>query len=198
MQNLFTSHQSHHSEMPLVQYAVNGCQSSLGELFALHEGSVRGFIAKKCFNQSEVDDLLQDTFLQVTMNISRFRMESKFSTWVMGIAQNIVRNHCNRSHQYRYDFVDESQLLTLEADTTSEKEAIVDEFLEEVVQCLEEQPDSIKNIIMAVVVDGLPYQDVAEAEDITVQTVKSRIFRLRRTLKERFGNQFTEMHQGEF
>lgn len=188
MQNLHSSQYSNCGDVPLVQFAVGGCEHSLGKLFSLHEGAVRGFIAKKCFNQTEVDDLLQDTFLQATLNISRFRMESKFSTWVMGIAQNIVRNHCNRSYQYRYDFVDESEIAHMESEITSEKEVIVDEFLQEVIHSLEEQPEAIKNVVMAVVVDGLPYQDVADSENITVQTVKSRIFRLRKILKERFGD----------
>ncbi len=195
MQNIYTSHQVKHHDIPLVQFAVNGCQDSLAKLFALYEGPVRGFISKKCFNQSEVDDLLQDTFLQAMLNISRFRMESKFSTWVMGIALNVVRNHCNRSHQYRYDFVDETQLSQVESEEDCEKEAIVNEFLEEVMACLEQQPDAIKDIVMAVVVDGLPYQDIADADNISVQTVKSRVFRLRKILKNKFGDRLESIYR---
>lgn len=76
-------------------------RAAFGELVQRHQSVVRHFL--RHLTRGDValaDDLAQETFLQAWRRLARFRGESAFSTWLLGIAHNHWRNarRCQRDH----------------------------------------------------------------------------------------------------
>jgi RNA polymerase sigma factor (sigma-70 family) len=72
--------------------------ASFGELVRRHQSAVRTFLRQLASGDHALaDDLAQETFLQAYHGLARFRAESAFSTWLLGIAHNRWRNFRRRS-----------------------------------------------------------------------------------------------------
>ena len=73
--------------------------AAFGELVGRHQSSVRHFLRHLTGGDAGLaDDLAQDTFVQAYRGLGRFGGGSSFSTWLLGIAQNLWRNHRRKAH----------------------------------------------------------------------------------------------------
>jgi RNA polymerase sigma-70 factor (ECF subfamily) len=77
----------------LLEEIAAGDRQALAELFERYSDAVRAFLAARGVGGAELDDLVQTTFLAVARAAANFREESKASTWVIGVASNILRHH---------------------------------------------------------------------------------------------------------
>ena len=90
-----------YNEQLLIGQAQGGCQEAMIYLFAYNEFKVKKFIQRKISNVNTVEHILQESLLQAYQDIREFHGRPKFSTWIIGIALNIVRNHCTGSPDYK-------------------------------------------------------------------------------------------------
>src|SRR5690606_9935684 len=118
---------------------------------------------------------------------AKFRGDSKLSTWLFGIAMNMVRNYLSRSPHRLYKFETEETLedfLSSAADPGDHAEQ--KEMLELVLRAMDELPKEMSEVLTMVAVDEIPYQEVAVALAIPLGTVRSRVSRARAVLREHF------------
>ena len=172
-------------EYQLIHKAIKGCNRSFDLLVSKHTNQVTRFIAKKLKNADLVDDLVQDTFLSAFMNISKFKFESKFSTWVIGIALNAVRNYYNRSPECRYQFTDESELCDKASAQNLLDEAVSQETLDLTLSALENLKSGTREIFELAVIENVPYAEISELHNTSVEAVKIKVFRARKQLKSK-------------
>src|ERR1041384_3753816 len=69
-----------------------GHDAALNELMARHSGRLFGYLVRILTNETEADDLAQETFVRVYLNRARFRPSARFSTWLFAIATNLARD----------------------------------------------------------------------------------------------------------
>lgn len=87
--------------------AKAGCKRSLNRLLTLYRPRIYWFIRRAGISgHHDIEELTQETLIQIQRSIWRFEGRSKISSWIFSIAKNIVKNHLSRSPQYRYSFVD--------------------------------------------------------------------------------------------
>lgn len=178
------SNATEYNELLLIEQAQNGCQDSMCELFSHNEIRVKRFIERKIGNSHTVEDILQESLIKAFQSIQNFSGRSKFSTWIIGIALNVVRNHCNRSPEYKYDWVSDEHLMYQENDTYNiERQTMLDQSMSELIESFQNLPEQFKDVINMAAVDGLSYTEIAEKIGITPQAVKSRLFRARKMLR---------------
>ena len=72
----------------LIDLARQGCADSFRQLVELHHKPIRMYLAKHVRCSADVDDIAQDVFVVAFRQLDRFRGDSKFSTWLIGIAHN--------------------------------------------------------------------------------------------------------------
>lgn len=75
-------------------------RAAFGELVLRHQGAVRRFLRHLTRgDEALADDLAQDTFVRAYQSLARFRRDSAFSTWLLGIAHNHFRNARRRQRE---------------------------------------------------------------------------------------------------
>ncbi len=170
---------------PVVQAAQRGCAHSFEQLVRTHQKRLFYFILKHVTDTDEAQDLVQETLLQAYKSLPLFQGKSAFSTWVTGIALNLVRNHVTRAPHRRYHFIDDLELHELAseyADPLTETE--FEELLRRVETAIQQLPMDLREPFIQIAVQGARYDEVAERLHLPLNTVKNRVFRARTVLRE--------------
>jgi RNA polymerase sigma-70 factor, ECF subfamily len=81
------------SDEALLAAAAVGEVAALGALFDRHRRTVQRFVARLVNDDRDVEDVVQQTFLEVHRSARKFAGRSTAKTWVLGIAANVVRHH---------------------------------------------------------------------------------------------------------
>jgi len=158
----------------------------LRDLVQSHNARLQRFIMRHIGNPSDAEDLAQQAFVEAARSYRSFRGESQLSTWLYGIALNLVRNHLSRSPEQRYQFVGEQALLDAESpDGAPEHLAERRQAMSLLQESLNELPENMRQILLMVGVDDLSYEDAAAMLTVPIGTVRSRLSRARAALREK-------------
>ena len=130
------------------------------------------------------EDLVQDTILKALRGWSSFRPGSNARAWLVTILRNQFINGWRKVKRAPQqvdveavpEFVDQDNL-------DPEGRFFADLVDDEVIAALDALPDDFRDVVVLSDLEGMPYAEVAEALDIPVGTVKSRLFRARRILQ---------------
>lgn len=154
----------------------------------VHEHSTRlyRFILKHIGHTSEAEELTQQAFVEAVRSYRSFRGESQLSTWLYGIALNLVRNHLSRAPERRFDFVGDAPLAWMEStELTPEAQAQQKQTMTALYEALDELPPHIRDLLLLVSVDDVSYEEAAAMLMVPIGTVRSRISRARTALKQK-------------
>lgn len=153
-------------------------------LVQAHGTRLYRFIIKNIGNPGDAQDLAQQAFLEAVRSYSSFKGQSELSTWLYGIAMNLVRNHLSRAPHRRYEFADESVLEEMACEAlTPDEEVEQSERMRHLQLALEDLPESMRSILLMVAVDELSYEAAAALLTVPVGTVRSRLSRARAALR---------------
>lgn len=136
-------------------------------------------------NQTDAEDLVQDTLLRAFRAIDRF--DGRYPrAWLLTIMRNA---NINRARKKRPDLLDDPD-LTFErsvdfAETTGPEELVIDPtFDASVTQAFSELSDDFRQVVELVDLNGLAYQEAADILGVPVGTVMSRLHRARRRIRD--------------
>ncbi len=122
--------------------------------------------------------------MEAVRSYRSFRGESELSTWLYGIAMNLVRNHLSRAPHRRYEFTDDSAIAELAGDNLSPPQALEQtQHMRHLQVAMQELPESMRTILLMVAVDELSYEAAAALLTVPVGTVRSRLSRARTALR---------------
>jgi RNA polymerase sigma-70 factor, ECF subfamily len=130
----------------------------------------------------DAEDAAQETFLRLARNAGSFRGDSQVSTWVYRIARNVSTDHVRYDARRPSTPVDD---LTRVGDEPEAEDAVAaSETAVAVRGALAQLDERSRTLLLLVAVEGLSYAEAAEAADLPVGTVKSRVSRARVRLGE--------------
>lgn len=157
-------------------------------LVTKHRTRLHRFIVRYIGQSDDAEDIAQQAFLEAARTIERFRGESELSTWLYGIAMNLVRNYLNRAphrvHRFESDEVLES-FCAPEGDPSD----IVDmqQTMRMLTESMAELPAEMREVLTLVAIDEVCYEEAAAILSIPIGTVRSRLSRARAALRSRLG-----------
>jgi RNA polymerase sigma-70 factor, ECF subfamily len=171
----------------LVQRTLSGNQEAFRLLYRRHVGPVRKLVYQLTTDLQVLDDLTQDVFLKVHRNLSKFRGDAKFSTWLFRIAYNVCQDHHRRrgrNHRMVSLPVEDLPISAPDEEILSgvDREELVSRALEALT------PDH-RAVVILHDLQEKPQEEIAQILEVPVGTVKSRLFYGRRKLKEWFSVQ---------
>ncbi|MFI5455402.1 MAG: sigma-70 family RNA polymerase sigma factor [Isosphaerales bacterium] len=150
-----------------------GDRDVFGELMSLTEPRIRRLLGRLGCRGTDLDDLVQETYLRAWRSLPRFRGESRFSTWLFRIAVNVVRTwRKNRRGVASLDY-DESVSMR------SHPEFGAVPLLEAYERALSGLSPDLKAVFILHETEGMSYRDVAETLGCPIGTVMSRLHRAR-------------------
>ncbi|MBF0447508.1 MAG: RNA polymerase sigma factor [Magnetococcales bacterium] len=176
-------------DIAAVHAAKRGDAAAFSALINQLHLRVYRFILRQSASNQDAEDLTQETFMEAHRRLSSFEETARFSTWVLGIAQNLVRNYRNRSPQFRFNAVSTDALSTLSSSDENPEEMLQKQRrMDKLRRGIEESltPD-LRQALILITLEGMDYQEAADVLDIPVGTVKTRVFRARKALREFLG-----------
>jgi RNA polymerase sigma factor (sigma-70 family) len=151
-----------------------------------HQQHLYRFILRNIGSSPDAEDIAQEAFVEAYKAMASFRGESKLSTWLYGIAMNLVRNYLNRApHRVRIFESDEALETLPDHGDGPEALALRSQVLHQLAATVEDLPPDLQQIFLLVAIDGMSYDQAAALLELPIGTVRSRLFRARSTLQER-------------
>jgi RNA polymerase sigma-70 factor (ECF subfamily) len=183
-----------HSEdldQDLVRRVQQGDKSAFDLLVIKYQHKIVHLVNRYVKDPSEAQDVAQDTFIKAYKALGEFRGESAFYTWLYRIAINTAKNYLlsrsRRHSDYEVDMQDAEQIENapqLKDIETPENQLMNDQIIEVIKSAIEKLPEEMRIAIMLREFEGMSYEEIAEAMDCPIGTVRSRIFRAREAIDE--------------
>jgi RNA polymerase sigma-70 factor, ECF subfamily len=179
-------------EAELVTELQAGSDAAFDWLVTYYHAGVYNLAHGMLSDASDAADVTQEVFLRAFKGIQGFRRGSSLKTWLYRITVRQALNHrrwCwrHRREQISLDADEGGKKTSLEvpdAEATPFERFAAKETQAAVRRALEQLPEAFRSAVILRDLEGLSYEEVAEVLDISVGTVKSRILRGRRLLKE--------------
>ncbi len=178
------------SDAELVRRAQAGRTQAFGRLVERHQHYIYSAVRHLVGNVDLAEDIAQDVFLKAYAALDGFRGDARFTTWLYGIMLNCVRSHWRRAGRAKFLSVDntgeeEADRYELESERAGPLEhAVREEHVRRVRKAIAELEPSFREIIVLRDIQGLTYEELAEALELPAGTVKSRLYRARQQLKD--------------
>ena len=182
------------SDAFLVQQVQAGHQKAFDLLVAKYQRRIFRLVLRFVRDPALAEDVAQETFLRAYRAIGQFRGDSQFYTWLYRIAVNTAKKAISDDMRdptvSEGDAVDDgeetfsaTELLT--NSETPESLLVSKEIARTVNAAMEALPEDLRTAITLREIEGLSYEDIAEAMSCPIGTVRSRIFRAREAIAER-------------
>lgn len=181
-------------EAELTTELRSGSEAAFNWLVTHYHGPVYRVVAGVLCDQSEAADITQEVFLKAFRGIRAFRQGSSLRTWLYRIAVREALNHRRWlwRHLRHLCSIDAGRgengqplVVHVEARGESPFDAVASRELQQVVRrALGQVAEVFRTAVILRDLEGLSYEEVAEVLDVSVGTVKSRILRGRRALRE--------------
>jgi RNA polymerase sigma-70 factor (ECF subfamily) len=176
----------------LVARVQRGDKAAFDVLVRKYQHKIVKLVTRYVHDSTEALDVAQEAFIKAYRAIHGFRGDSAFYTWLYRIAINTAKNHLvaesRRPLEHGVDLQDPEQYEVqsrLRDVDTPERLLLTDEIQRTVETAIAELPEDLRTAIVLRELEGLSYEEIAEAMSCPVGTVRSRIFRAREAIDEK-------------
>ena len=171
------------SETELVLSAQHGDRSAFSELVCIHTRGVFNVVYRMCGDALIAEDAAQETFIRAWQNLSSYRPQTPLRNWLYRIAFNAAMDMIRKEKRIIPTDIDDLQLTDDHPgpeSIASQNERIV--LVQKAVLSL---PDASRAVLVLKEYEGMSYHEIADALDIPIGTVMSRLNYARKLLKEK-------------
>lgn len=177
------------SDQQLVERVQAGDKAAFDLLVRKYQHRVLKLVGRFVSDAAEAEDVAQEAFLKAYRALASFRGDSAFYTWLYRIAINTAKNalvsNRRRPVDFDLDLQDPEQYdrhARLKESDTPEGVLLTEEIRNVVERAMEQLPEDLRTAIILRELEGMSYEEIAEAMDCPVGTVRSRIFRAREAI----------------
>ena len=181
------------SDLALVERANAGDTRAFELLVIKYQRRIERLVGRMVRDVDLVQDITQETFIRAYKALHQFRGEAQFYTWLYRIAVNTAKKALmemrrspiitesalhNRSDDDETSVI-EQELITQE---TPETVLAAQESAQAVNAAMEALPEDLRQAVTLREIEGLSYEEISQAMDCPIGTVRSRIFRAREAI----------------
>jgi len=176
----------------LVERAQRGDKQAFGLLVDKYQRKLARLLSRFIRDPAEVEDVTQEAFIKAYRALPAFRGDSAFYTWLYRIGINTAKNYLMAlgrraptsteiEAEEAEGFDEGEQLRDI---NTPESLLLSNEIAETVNATIEKLPEELRKAIQMRELEGMSYEDIAQAMNCPIGTVRSRIFRAREAIAE--------------
>ncbi len=174
----------------LIARIREGDRDALEALLRRHSDRIFRFGMRMCRDAEDAQEVLQETMLAVSRSADQFRGDASFSSWLF----TLVRNACARNRRKRSGEPDTVESLDVLGPAPGREDPDADLQRKRLAQALEDAIGELEPMYREVLllrdVEGLSAKETADALELSVAAVKSRLHRARLDLRERLAPMF--------
>jgi RNA polymerase sigma-70 factor (ECF subfamily) len=182
------------TDMELVRRVQAGEKNAFDVLVLKYQQRVVNLVMRYVRDQHIAMDISQEAFIKAYKGLQNFRGDSAFYTWLYRIAINTAKNHLvTMSRRLPANDIDAQEAEQYESagrlheKATPESEMQKDEIHQAIIESIEALPDDLRTAITLREIEGFSYEEISEAMDCPIGTVRSRIFRARESIETKIG-----------
>ena len=175
----------------LIKRASQGDAAAFNELMGMHERRMYAVALRMCANAEDAQDCLQEAMIRIYRAISEFKFQSTFSTWVYRITMNACLDELRRRKSRpstSLDVLVDAGWSPVDERETPEQHALRGEVRGKLARFIAELPEDMRAAIVLRDIQGLSYEEIADALGANVGTIKSRISRGRERLRDKISS----------
>jgi len=173
----------------LVVRVQQGDKRAFDVLVLKYQHKIVKLISRYIRDHAECQDVAQEAFIKAYRALGGFRGDSAFYTWLYRIAINTAKNYLvAQGRRPGDDSIDAQDAEQFEGESglkdyaTPERMALKDEIERTVFQAIDDLPEDLRMAITLRELEGLSYEEIAQAMGCPIGTVRSRIFRAREAI----------------
>lgn len=174
-----------------IKQVLIGDQNAFGEIVEVYRDKIYQLCYRMLGNAYEAEDMAQEAFIRAYVNIERFNVNRKFSTWLYRIATNLC---IDRIRKKKPDYFLDAEVAGTEGLTLYSQIASTEATPDEEVSKMELQsiiqqeilklPEKYRSVIVLRYIDELSLNEISEILSLPLGTVKTRIHRGREALRK--------------
>ena len=180
------------TDQVLVERVQRGDKRAFDALVIKYQSRIVKVITRYLRDPVEAMDLAQEAFIKAYRALPNFRGDSAFYTWLYRIAINTAKNHIvAQGRRPPTDDVEATEAeyyegpSALKDTSTPERMVLRDEIERVVFDAIEALPEDLRTAITLRELEDMSYEEIAEAMDCPIGTVRSRIFRAREAIDKK-------------
>ena len=175
------------NDSELVSQARDGDRRAFDELFGRYQESIRQmYLQRTGGNEPDSNDMLQNTFIKVYLNLDRYNPEYTFCQWIFTIARNTFIDYTRRRREFMVsiDASDNFSNVCMPASQqpTPEERMIITQHSRELNMILDNMAPRYRDVIILRFFNEYSYDEIAEKLNVPIGTVKTLIHRAREIL----------------
>jgi RNA polymerase sigma-70 factor (ECF subfamily) len=168
------------SEEDLVARCREGDARAFQDLFLNYRADVTRLLHRMVGSRSELEDLLQEVFVQVHRSIKSFRAESRLSTWIYRVAVNVALMHRRAAKSRPYIVATRDEPLLLDESAPPDEELSRRRRVEALYRLLDRVSDKKRVVYVLHELEGMSPNEISKVVGAPVLTVRTRLFYARR------------------
>ena len=175
---------SNNNDSELVEKVKKGNKMAFNFLMNKYYSRVYASLFSFTKSHEDSEDLTQMTFLKVWQQITTFRGDSAFFTWVYRIAINLAKNYVSSANfkKQKINTSIEEADIEIKSFDDSELSLIHEQSLHEIRNFIDSLPESLRTAFTLREQDGLSYEEIGKITNTPIGTVRSRIYRARESI----------------
>jgi RNA polymerase sigma-70 factor (ECF subfamily) len=184
-------------DQAVVEAVLNGQQHRFGELVDRYQTQIVNYVCRMLGNYEDAVDLSQDVFLKAYSALGSYRPQYPFPAWLFRIARNAAIDEIRKrrlltvSLDAPVEFEDGSAGREVESPVLDPQDSYLGlEFADRISTAIDQLPEKYREPIVLRHAADLSYEEIAEALELPIGTVKTRIFRARDALRQSLGDLF--------
>ena len=171
------------NDQTYIEKVLKGDTNAFAFLVEKYKVMVFSLAMKMLKSREEAEEISQDTFIKAYKNLSKFKGDSKFSTWLYKIAyRNCLDNLKKNKEKYQLDIIDEITIKKIHSTDTILEEISQKERAILMKDCLNKLPEEERTLLWMFYYDELSLKEIIEITELSESNLKVRLHRARKRL----------------
>ncbi|GAA3405823.1 RNA polymerase sigma factor SigW [Paenibacillus hodogayensis] len=182
------------TEVTLVQLSRTGDSAAFMELIHRYRDKLHMLAYRMLHNQHDSEDIVQETFVRVYLNLNQYDEKQQFSTWIYRIGKNLCIDLLRKKkdvHSLDTGFNNDQERTfydKLKSDEISpESRVLSNEFQDQLRKVIDKMSEKYRTIVTLYYLNELTLEEISEQLGLPVTTVKTRLYRGREQLRKKWG-----------
>jgi RNA polymerase sigma-70 factor (ECF subfamily) len=168
------------AEEDLIARCREGDARAFREIFRRYRADVTRLLHRMVGRRAELEDLLQEVFVQVHRSIKSFRAESRLSTWIYRVAVNVALMHRRAAKSRPFIVPTRDEPLLLDESSPPDEELSRRRRVEALYRLLERVSEKKRAVYVLHELEGMSPNEISKVVGAPVLTVRTRLFYARR------------------
>ena len=172
-------------EEQLIISSQQGDILSFERLISIYQQKIFNIAYFKIQNSALAEDITQEVIVRIFKKIKSFKFKSSFSSWVYRITCNIINDVVKKFKNISEMSIDEVENLGYDDEFKKVENSLEEDIKSEKIKMLISKiPHKFQIVLILYEVEGKTYEEIAEILNKNINTVKTRLYRARRILKD--------------